>query len=551
MIVPKLKTIKRKSVICLLLTFLIIFSVFSSATRLINAASAPVLSIVPTGIGGATSGTTTMIQSEAVGSNFSVDVRVDNYASVNIGGKNNGVSGASYFVTWNPAVLGLVSYTDEKWLPSQSSTGDFSGNVTLGQLLIGQIAFDLSSPFLTANSTSGSVSVTIKFEVLSTGSTLISLSPQKGVAYLLAPQTAGDGITAGYAVSGTLTANAQYGPSSGLSSPSLYGPTAVFTPMDGSAFKLGTPITLNATLSTPGNDTQICDITNYAWSVEYLNGTTLTSLTGEATTFTPDALGSFRVILIVTAPDVSPSPNPDYSSTDSTSAIINVISSALSIDVFTDKEGIGQGASEGAYGPLQLVPTYALVTTSDTPLADQSVFFTILDANGTSYYRQGVTNETGIATIQPSFRLPAPDFGSPQTGFGTWSITATTSVLNVIANDTTTFTFNYLSGIENITLPTSIHATETLPIQLTINNIALSEQWTQLSITIFDQAGIPIGSSTLTATQQTQDLTVVDAAITIPSWAFTGQATVYLCLISNSTNIPLAPESIANFNILS
>ncbi len=111
MIVPKLKTIKRKSVICLLLTFLIIFSVFSSATRLINAASAPVLSIVPTGIGGATSGTTTMIQSEAVGSNFSVDIRVDNYASVNIGGKNNGVSGASYFVTWNPAVLGLVSYT--------------------------------------------------------------------------------------------------------------------------------------------------------------------------------------------------------------------------------------------------------------------------------------------------------------------------------------------------------------------------------------------------------------------------------------------------------
>jgi hypothetical protein len=255
----------------------------------------------------------------------------------------------------------------------------------------------------------------------------------------------------------------------------------------------------------------------------------------------------------VTATDINSSPNPVYGSTGSTSAIVNVISSAQSIgiDVFTDKGGIGKEVSGGPYGPLQIVQTYALVTSNNTPLPDQTVLFTILDANGTSYYRQGITNETGIATIQPGFRLPAPDFGSPQTGLGTWSISATTDISGGIVNDTTTFACDYLSGIENITIPPSINRTETLPIQLIVNNQAVSEQWTQLSITVFDQAGIPIGSSTLTPTQQTQDITIIDAAIAIPSWAFTGQATVCLCLLSNSTNVPIAPESIANFNILS
>ncbi len=549
----KLKLMKHKSMICLVLTFLIAFSLFSVTTHFINAASVAVLSIVPTGQAGATAGTITNIPAQAVGTTFSVDVRVDNYASVNIGGKDNGVSGASYEVFWNPAVLEYISKTpDVSWLPDQSSSGDILNYVAYGNLTIGQIAFNTANPFTTADSSTGSVSATIKFQVLSSGSSPITLQPQKGVAYLVAPQTNDEGETFSRAVSGTETANAQYGPSSS-SPPSVFGPTAIFTPTDGSTFKLGSSITLDASLSQPGYDTQACNITSYVWSVEFLNGTTFTSLTGEAPTFTATVDGTFQVILIVTANDVAAAPSPSYESTGSSSDFIAVVSNlqSVAIDVFTDKGGVGQGVSSGAYGPLQQVQTYALVTYKNTPMPNENVLFSILDANGTYYCRQGVTNDTGIAAIQPSFRLPAPDFGSPQTSFGTWSITAAVNVLGVTVNDTTKFTFTYLNGIENVTIPATANRNETLPIQLTINNQELSTQWTQLSITLFDQAGIPIGSSTITATQQTQSLTVIDASINIPSWAFPGQATAYLCLLSNSTDVPLAPESTANFTILS
>jgi len=543
---------KHKSMICLVLTFLIAFSIFSVTTRFIDAASTPVLSIVPTGQAGAAAGTFTDIPLQAVGSTFSVDVRVDDYASVTNGGKNPGVSGASYEIFWNPAVLEYISKTDNSWLPNQSNAGDLTNDVSYGNLTIGQIAFNTANPFVTADSSTGSVSATIKFQVLSAGSSAITLQPQKGVPYLVAPETNDEGTTFGEPVTGTETANAQYG-SSSTPPPSVYGPTAIFTPTDGSTFKLGFSITLDASLSQPGYDTKTCNITSYVWSVEFLNGTTFTSLTGEAPTFTATVDGTFQVILIVTANDVAATPSPSYVSTGSSSDFISVVSTlqSVSIDVFTDKGGVGQGVSSGAYGPLQQVQTYALVTYENTPMPDEMVAFTILDANGTDYYREGVTNDTGIASIQPSFRLPAPEFGSPQTSFGTWSITAAVNVLGSTVNDTAKFTFTYLNGVENVAIPATVYRNETLPIQLTINNQELSTQWTQLSITLFDQAGIPIGSSTITATQQTQNLSVIDASINIPSWAFPGQATAYLCLTSTSTEVPLAPETIANFTILS
>ena len=425
-----------KPIICLALAFLVVFSVFSVTAHFINAASTPVLSVVPRGAKGAAAGTTTVIPSQPVGSTFSVDVRVDNYASVNLGGTNNGVSGASYVVTWNATIIKFVSYTDGFWLPDQNNAADSTVNVTTGQLTIGQIAFDLSSNMATADNASGSVSSTITFQALSAGSTIIGLEPQSsGVAYLYAPETAADGLTSGHAVTGTQTANAQFQTSS-------------------------------------------------------------------------SSLQSFK------------------------------------IEVYT-----AEGAAGQTYGPSQLVPTYASITNASGPVPNQSVMFTILDVNGASYYRQGETNQSGIATIDPPFRMP-PDLG--QSSFGTWSITASADVLGETITSTVNFTFAYVNSVEgNVTIPASIYRGETLPIQFTIDNQELSASLTQVSITLFDNASEPIGSSTLNVTQQTQNITVIDAAIPIPSWAFTGQATAYICLLSNSANVPLAPETAAKFNILS
>jgi hypothetical protein len=214
----KIKNLKTKHLVALALALFMVMPMLLVNVRATPTYPAsgtpPYLDVVPTG--GAASQTTTNIPVQAVGTTFSVDVRVDNYADVNIGGTNNGVSGASYIVTWNPAVLTFDSYTDGSWLPSQSNLGDISASTSEGQLTIGQIAFG-SSAQLTADNSAGSVSCTITFTVASTGTTIIGLEPEgSGVPYLIAPIATS---TTGQPVPGTLTFNALYNP---LTTISLY-----------------------------------------------------------------------------------------------------------------------------------------------------------------------------------------------------------------------------------------------------------------------------------------------------------------------------------------
>lgn len=528
---------KHKAMMCLVLAFVVLSSTFLMMTNLIDAVNAPILSVVLSG-----TANTYSIPAQPVGSTFNVDVRVDGLAGV-----APGVNRVSYSLTWDPTVLLCTNKADKAWLPSQSNMGDLPLNGTSGIETIGQIAFDLNNAQACTNASS--VSATFTFQAVSTGSCVIGLQPSDlGVAYLTYPDSQGNS----HSVAGTTTTNATYGSSTATNS-SIHGPTADFTPVDGSTFKLGSSVILNASSSQPGKDNRTCPIINYAWSIECLNGTTLTALTGQTATFPASVLGTFRIILIVTAADVQNPSSPNYVSTSSTTAVIYVVSNvqSISVDVFTSNGGVGKGASSGTYGPLQVVPTYALVTNRNVSMPYENVMFTIVGANGTTYYRQGVTNESGIATIQPSFRLPGPNLGSAQTSFGQWSITASVGILGTSVNDTTAFTFSYLNGIENVVIPKSIQKGESLPIQLTVNNQVLSAQWSLLTITLFDQAGVPIGSSSLTVTQQAENLTVVNAAIVIPSWAFSGHATAYLCLFANSTSVPLAPETIGDFDILS
>ena len=217
----KIKTLKTKQLVALALAlFMVVPMLFATVpfTKAAQTGGPALLDIVPTGAGAATVGSTTYIPVQGVGTTFSVDVRVDNYASLNIGGTNNGVSGASYIVTWNPAVLTFESYTDGAWLPDQSNAGDLSTNTANGQLTIGQIAFNTGNAMATADNSAGSVSATIEFQVASAGTTAITLSPQTGVPYLVAPETVG-GLTSGHAITGTTTVNALYNP---LTTISLY-----------------------------------------------------------------------------------------------------------------------------------------------------------------------------------------------------------------------------------------------------------------------------------------------------------------------------------------
>ncbi len=98
---------RHKSIFALAVIVVIIFSVFSFIHLIAadESGTTPVLSIVPTGDAG--SSVTSYIPQAAIGSQFTVDIRLDNASFV-----SGGVSGATYAVTWNPSVLKFVSSSD-------------------------------------------------------------------------------------------------------------------------------------------------------------------------------------------------------------------------------------------------------------------------------------------------------------------------------------------------------------------------------------------------------------------------------------------------------
>jgi len=236
-------------------------------------------------------------------------------------------------------------------------------------------------------------------------------------------------------------------------------------------------------------------------------------------------------------------------------AIIIIVLSAMPLVVLADaKSSETQPANlkvftnSSAYAPLQLVQMYANVTYNGAAVVNQDVAFYVKNSNGSVIaIRAAETNDSGVANAD--FRMPTPDQDSNETNFGTWSVTGSVNVTQTTLSDTATFTFGYLSTISNVQVPASINAGENLPIEITIINISNLTMRSELDITLFDQAQVPIGSATATNTMTTRDETV-NATIFIPDRAFTGQATVSTCLLTAS-GVAIAPERIADFEILS
>ena len=286
------------------------------------------------------------------------------------------------------------------------------------------------------------------------------------------------------------------------------------------------------------------NITNYGTSPVTIAGASTIANVSQANTnlYPPTAVTCNSATVIVTNTSLggsfSTSPSPSTNST---------LQNAL-IQVFTNKGGIFASGTSATYGPQDLLEIYALLTYQKSAVPDQYVSFSVQNTNGTIMaITSAITNQTGIAHVE--YRLPSPDPNATQIVFGTWTITATFEVLQITISNTTTFNFNYLSNIEKIKIPTDIHRSQILPIELTIDTGLFATPGSELDITVFDQANVPIGSCTFINTMRMQNFTVVDVTIAIPSWAFTGQATAYMCLLT-ANGTALAPESVANFQIL-
>ncbi len=174
---------KRRNLICLLFVFTIGVSVFSLTLSFINADTAPVLSVVLSG-----TSINTTIPAQSVGSTFSVDVRVDNTASV-----TEGINSVSYALTWDPSVLSCTNVVDPgPFLGSKAEAlGSLPPDNTNGKLIIGDIILNPANN--SASATGSGVLNTITFTVLSTGQSPLNLQPSDvGVAYLTYPDSSGN-----------------------------------------------------------------------------------------------------------------------------------------------------------------------------------------------------------------------------------------------------------------------------------------------------------------------------------------------------------------------
>jgi len=286
------------------------------------------------------------------------------------------------------------------------------------------------------------------------------------------------------------------------------------------------------------------NITNYGTSPVTIAGAGTIANASQADTdlYPPAAVTCSSATVIVTntfsGDSASTGPSPSTNSTLQNARI----------QVFTDKGGIFASGTSATYGPQDLLEIYALLTYQKSAVPDQYVLFSVQNTNGTIMaITSAITNQTGIAHVE--YRLPSPDLNATQFVFGPWTITANFDVLQVTISNKTTFNFNYLTNIESIKIPSVVHRSQILPIELTIDTGLFATPGSELDITIFDQANVPVGSCTFTNTLQMQNFTVVDVTIAIPSWAFTGQATAYMCLLT-ANGTALAPESVANFQIL-
>jgi hypothetical protein len=403
--------------------------------------------------------------------------------------------------------------------------------------------------------------VTVTFKVVSLGSTTIDIFDLSltenlhGITF--ANGTVGAPIDASF-VGATFN-------SDGAPSSSAYGPVAKFIPENNQYFSKGDLVTLDASSSKSGYDTLpsgvTCPITSYLWDVDFGDdGDVDLSLSGASNSFVATSVGAVCITLTVTAPDVSSPSDQDYFETDSEKHVIYVTeqSSGASVDVYTDRGGEFSNVHSDAYGPQEIVTVYANVTYNNVAVAGNHVTFDVKDSAGSTVsYRTVQTDKDGVAIID--FRLPWP-CSNPEESFGNWNIVATVDVSEDVVTDTCEFLFGYLIDVENIEFADLVNnqlvsGVSEQNLTLTVDLVSIRDVSLDciLSVSVFDDCGVPVSFAKSQVTIQSHDTFSVTLAVSIPPSALVGQATLYIDVLTNFPSldgIPFCPEKSATFNIV-
>ena len=232
------------------------------------------------------------------------------------------------------------------------------------------------------------------------------------------------------------------------------------------------------------------------------------------------------------------------------------------IDIFTQKEiynGEGLDVSSDAFSPDEEVEISALVTYCGWAEEGLLVAFQMIGPKNSveniTFARAAFTNETGIAMI--SFRLPH----SYETTLGKWMIIGNARVADQTVQDTLSFKVGWIVEITSIRTMNEryeyqerFHRNSHLGVEITLQNIAMSNKIVTLTVNLFDSMNIVFDSA------EVIDLTISSNStlayqyypLYIPEGAHLGEAIVYADAYTAPVSlggVPHCPEAQTSFTI--
>ena len=456
-------------------------------------------------------------------------------------------------ITWDPAVLDLVSY-DSPYVLLDDVFDTLAPGVLVAFIngMINHVtgiftysAYSLSGPTgVTGTPGVGYKMMTLHFVVVGYGSSPIhynkpypEYTPPADRTYWL--QSVGAEQPCEY-IDGSATTKAP---------PAPYGPTALFTWYP-TIPKEGTEVTFDATASKPGfNGVSMCPITEYRWDFDN-DGVFEHNVTTKMTIHIFDTPGDYPVTLEVYAPGTG------VEETDQITKTVKVIPppAGAAIDLTSNKvpmNGEGPDVASDSFAPQELMILYAKVTYNDDPVEGKLVGFEVRDSEDNHVtYRTATTDSSGIAWVE--LRIPS------MPASGDWIAIAIVDVAGTTVADTMPFRVGWIVQILSVTPDLAeYHKGEDMSFIMEITNIALTSKTVTLTLVIYDACGVPIAQLVILDWTLDPDVTAYVATavgIPVPSWAFVSPppAVVYansFTALPSLGGVPTCPEVSAEFMI--
>ena len=211
----------------------------------------------------------------------------------------------------------------------------------------------------------------------------------------------------------------------------------------------------------------------------------------------------------------------------------------------TGQSGVDQTPSDAdPFAPQEEATLYALLTYGGAPIQYKEVAWTIIAPNNETYYRQSFTNSKGIANI--TIRWPWTN-----EYLGEWTVMAKASVAETTVNDTVTFTVDYVVRVSSSKTLSPVNRGEEVSVNMTITNIGTIERTVFITITIYDDVGMPVATGSWTVLIGPGDNTFTET-LTLAYWAHPGQGTVYINVFTApppECGVCYAPEHVQTFTI--